>query len=90
MIFADETIWVPCTKEEYEKSIKDLFPLIPCRRVPIYKNTSYGILEQIKFYGKEPDEWRYEKAVGTKRICMVSSEEANDKELMEFLKGIYK
>lgn len=85
MIFTYETIWKPCSKEEYDKEAHKLFS--EYRRVPIYHNRRIGIIEQIQLYGVEPDEWRYEKAVGKKQICMLSSEEAEDKELMASLRG---
>ena len=35
--------------------------------------------------GKEPDRYRYEKCVGYKDVALISSAEANDKELMKLL-----
>lgn len=87
MIFTDEIIWKSCTKEEYDREAHKLFSVY--RRVPIYHSKRYGIIEQIKLYGVEPDEWKYQKAVGKKRICMLSTREAEDKELMAALKEMY-
>ena len=88
MIFTDEIIWESCTKEEYDREAHKLFS--GYRRIPIYHSKPYGIIEQIKLYGVEPDEWKYEKAVGKKRICMLSTREAEDKELMAALKEMYR
>lgn len=87
MIFTDETIWESCTKEEYDRESHKLFS--GYRRVPIYHSKRYGIIEHMKLCGREPDEWRYEKAVGKKRVCLLSTKEVEDKELMDALKKMY-
>ena len=76
-------IWKPCTKEEYDKHcpeidlttnegieqmIKNAANLFSYRKIPIWYNGG-GILDQIS--GKEPDEYRYEKKVGTKKVIVV-------------------
>jgi hypothetical protein len=88
MIWGEEGIWVPCTKKEYEQGLKKDSLFAPYRRVPIYHNVKIGILTHIKLLGKEPDEWKYEKKVGIRKLCIVSTKEANDKALMDVLNSI--
>jgi len=85
MIFVQEPIWEPCSKEEFDRAMKD-FPAFhtPYRRVPIYRNGG-GILDQIQLYGKEPDGYRYEKCVGRKDVAILSSDEIEDEKLMKIL-----
>ncbi len=86
MIFFKEGIWEPCTKEEFEKSMKDHFWLrLICRRVPIYEHGCGGIMDQIN--EREPIGYRYEKLIGTKQCVALSSKEMKNKKLMKTLKG---
>ena len=84
MICTEEQIWKPCSRLEYEigRRLGKSY-----RKVPVY-NTPPGIVEQIKFVGKEPDDWRYEKSVGTKMVWILNSAEAKDKKLREILSKI--
>ncbi len=83
MIFEKIPVWEPCSKEEFERAMKN-FPFLPrpYRSVPIYKQGG-GIMDQVK--GKVPDGYRYEKAVRWKDVVLVSEAEANDKDLMKLL-----
>lgn len=83
MIIQDEAIWVPCSKEEFDDAWKDDPFFAPYRAVPIY-NGVHGIFD----YKKKPDGYRYEKRVGSKRVILINSAEANDKELMSFLNSL--
>lgn len=94
MILTYEDIWEPCSKEEFDKGCEEYIEgalrfsdtLIPYRRVPIYHNARPGLLWQMENFGKEPDEWRYEKWVGREPLILINSAEANDKQLMKLLK----
>lgn len=90
MIVEQEGVWEQCTKEEFDEGWNKDPILAPYRMIPIYHNVPPGLLEQIKLCGKEPDGWRYEKMVGTKTVVLINTDEANDKELMEFLKSLAK
>ena len=90
MIVQEEGVWEPCTKEEFDEGCKKDPLFAPYRKVPIYHNVRPGLLEQLKLWDKEPDEWRYEKQIGKKFVFLINSAEANDKELMAFLKKIAK
>lgn len=83
MRIVTQAIWEPCSKEEFDTALKE-DPFAPYRAVPIYDGVQ-GILEHIKVMGKEPDRYRYEKCVGYKDVALISSAEANDKELMKLL-----
>ena len=85
MIFFKEGIWEPCSKKEFEESLKDYSLFSSYRRVPIYKSGVGGILDQIN--NKEPQGYNYQKLIGTRQCVALSSEEMNDKTLMNFLKG---
>ena len=86
MIFFTDGIWEPCTKEEFEKSMKDDFWLrLICRRVPIYEQGCGGIMDQMN--EREPIGYRYEKLIGTKQCVALSSKELKDKKVMKILKG---
>ena len=86
MYFYKDEIWEPCTKEEFEKSMKGHFLLSPiCRRVPIYEQCCGGIMDQINM--REPIGYRCEKLIGTKQCVALSSKEMKDKKLMKILNG---
>ena len=68
-------IWERCSKEEYEAhslketdgiTFKDILRVVGnvYRRVPIWHNGG-GLLDQIS--GKEPDDYYYEKQIGSKK-----------------------
>lgn len=86
MIFFEEGIWEPCSKEEFEESLKDYSLFSSYRKVPIYKSVEGGIWDQIN--NREPQGYNYEKLVGTRQCVALSSREINDKKLISFLKGI--
>lgn len=81
MIHTEKTIWESCSEEEYEQNHRSF----NYRRVPVYNNIQAGILEQIKLMDKEPDGWRYEKAVGKKLVLILSEKEAKDENLVSLL-----
>ena len=85
MIFTKEAVFKPCSKEEYERGMKNDPFFSPYRRVPIWNNGG-GLMDQIS--SREPDDYRYEKQVGLKDVVLVSSKEAEDKELMDFVRHI--
>ena len=90
MIIQEEGVWEPCTKEEFDEGWKKDPLFAPYRKVPIYHNARLGLLERLKLWDKEPDDWRYEKRIGKKIVFLINSSEANNKELMEFLKSLVK
>lgn len=75
-----QAIWEPCSKEEFDSAMKG-FLGIGYRVVPIY-NGGGGIMDQLR---RAPDGYRYEKCVGYKDVVLLTSAEANDKELMKQL-----
>ena len=85
MIFFEDGIWEPCTKEKFEKSMKNHFwSRLIYRRVPIYEQGCGGIMDQINW--REPIGYRYEKLIGTKQCVALSSKELKDKKVMKILK----
>lgn len=86
MIFTLESIWEPCSKEEYEEGCKrDFFHY---RMVSIYKHVPVGIMAQLEWRRQPPIGYRYEKKVGEKRVALITSEEAKDEELMKYLRSL--
>lgn len=82
-------IWERCSKEEYFKNVSTsdkldtkwlvdnvryLFSGKEYRKVPIYHNHKGGILEQIKLIDKEPDDYYYEKKIGSKFVFMMGGD----------------